>query len=96
MKSSSSLSMEEIGERVVVLLLAIQAISVFLLWTLDPLTSHDQDAFALYLAIAFVAFAMMSYLYRALSDGRRFSTALIIVGCAFIAALILINSTLPG
>ncbi len=87
-------SIDEMGERVVALLLLVMAVSVFLLWTLDPLTSQGQDAFALYLAVDFVAFAMMSYLYRALSAERNISKVLVIAGWIFIAVLFFISFTL--
>jgi tryptophan-rich sensory protein len=93
---SSGLTIDQMGERIVALLLLVMAISLFLLWTLDPLTSQGQDAFALYLAVDFVAFAMMSYLYRALSSERAISRVLIIAGCSLIAALFFVSFTLPG
>ncbi len=100
MKSSetgySGISMAEIGERVVALLLLIMAISVFLLWTLNPLTSQGQDAFALYLAVDFVAFAMMSYLYRKLDSEGQISKVLIVAGCCFIAVLFFVSFMLPA
>ena len=87
-------SVNEMGERVIALLLVVEVISVFLLWTLDSLTSQGQDAFALYLAVDFVAFAMMSYIYRTLLGDGNISKVLIIAGCAFIAALFFISFTL--
>jgi tryptophan-rich sensory protein len=93
---SSRLFMENIAERVVALLLLVEAISVFLLWNLDPLTSQGQDAFALYLAVDLVAFAMMSYLYRELSSEGMISKVLIIAGCVFIAVLFFVSFTLTG
>jgi hypothetical protein len=87
---------EEMGERVVALLLLVEVISVFLLWTLNPLTSQGQDAFALYLAVDFVAFAMMSYLYRTLNAEGRISRVLVIAGCCFMAALFFVSFTLSG
>ena len=88
-------SIDEMGERVIALLLVVMAISVFLLWTLNPLTSQGQDAFALYLAVDFVAFAMMSYLYRTLNAEGSISKVLIIAGCGFIAVLFFVSFTLP-
>jgi len=89
-------SLDEMGERVVGLLVVVMALSVFLLWTLDPLTKVGQDAFAIYLAVDFVAFAMVSYLYRALSSGGDFSRFLIVAGCSIIAILFFVSFTLPG
>ena len=86
--------MEAMGERIVALLLMVMAISVVLLWTLDPLTSQGQDAFAIYLAVDFVAFAMMSYIYRTLSSDEAISKVLIVAGCAFIAVLFFLSFTL--
>jgi hypothetical protein len=93
---SQRTSVDEIGERVVALLLLVEAISVFLLWTLNPLTSQGQSAFALYLAVDFVAFAMMSYLYRTLSSNGKISRVLIIAGCIFVAALFFASFTLSA
>jgi len=93
---SSRAMIDEMGERIVALLVMVMAISVFLLWTLDPLSSQGQDAFALYLAVDFVAFAMLSYLYRALNAEANISKILIIAGCLFIAVLFFISFTLPG
>jgi hypothetical protein len=90
-------SMEEmLGERIIALMLVVEVISVFLLWTLDPLTSQGQDAFALYLAVDFVAFAMMAYLYRILNAEGRISRVFMIAGCLFIAALFFVSFTLSG
>jgi hypothetical protein len=82
---------DAIGERIIALLLVVEAVSVFVLWTLNPLTSQGQDAFAVYLAIDFVSFAMMSYLYRALESESPVSRLLIIAGCVFIAILFFVS-----
>lgn len=100
MKSEASgaglISAEEMGERIVGLLVVVMGISVFLLWTLNPLTKVGQDAFAIYLAVDFVAFAMVSYLYRALDSGGEYSRFLIVAGCSVIAILFFLSFTLPG
>jgi hypothetical protein len=81
------LTAEDIGERVIALLLIVEAVSVFLLWTLDSLTIQGQNTFALFLGVNFIAFAMMSYLYRTLSSGEEISRVLMIAGCLVIAIL---------
>ena len=87
---------EQLGQRIVLLLLIVMALSVFLLWSLDPFTSQGQEALAFYLTVNFVAFAMMSYIYRTLTSMGNISRPLIIVGCCFILGLFLISSTLSG
>ena len=93
-REGTTLSTEDIGERVIALLLVVMAVSVFLLWTLNSFTTAGQDAFAVYLAIDFVAFAMTSYIYRALNAGEGISKVLIVCGCLFIAILFLASLSL--
>ena len=88
-----TLSMEDMGERIVGLLLMVQIICAFILWSLDSL--DDQNWFALYLAIDFVAFAMMSYVYRAVGSGNDISKTMVLAGCFFIAALFFVAVTFP-
>ncbi len=85
--------METIGERIVALLLLLMAATLVLLWSLNPLTTAGQDAFAIYLAVEFVAFAMLSYIYRTLNADDRLSKILLIAGCALIAALFFLSLT---
>ncbi len=88
------ISMEQMGERVIALLLAVEAISVFLLWTLDSFTTAGQDAFAIFLAIDFVAFATQSYIYRSLNADEPFLRVLVVAGCLAIAILFFISFTI--
>jgi len=50
--------------RIYALLLLFGLLSVVFLWTLNPLGSHSQTAFAIYLSIDLVVFAMVSYVFR--------------------------------
>ncbi|HUI00557.1 MAG TPA: hypothetical protein VLU99_03165 [Nitrososphaerales archaeon] len=91
-----SATIEEIGERLIALLLVVEAISVVLLWTLNSYTSQGQTAFALYLGVDFISFAMMSYLYRNLENEEPISRLLVIAGCLFIAACFFVGFALPS
>jgi hypothetical protein len=98
MKSADTRSgrptLDEMGQPIVALLLVIMLASVFLLWTLNSLTEEGQDMFAIFLAVDFVAFAMMSYIYRTLLGDGGVSKVLIIAGCVFIVALFVLSFTL--
>jgi hypothetical protein len=84
----------QIGETIVGLLLIIEVIMTIMLWTLNSLTS--QNEFALFLTINFISFAMMSYIYRTLTNGEALSKVLVIAGCFVIAALLFATFYLPA
>jgi hypothetical protein len=79
----------DMNERIVGLLLLVEAISVYLLWNLNPFTEEGRTSFALYLALNFISFAMMSYIYRTSSQDGRESRFLLICGSVALAALLL-------
>jgi hypothetical protein len=94
--TTPSAAMEKMGERIIVLLLMVEGISVFLLWTINSLSATGQNVFAVYLTVNFIAFAMMSYIYRVLSSNGELSRFLIAAGCAVIAILLLVSYTVPS
>jgi len=87
---------EEVGERIIALLLLVEAVSVFLLWNVDSLSPRGQDVFAVFLAVELVAFATMSYIYRTLNSGGEISRLLVVAGSCFIAAIFFVGLSLPG
>jgi hypothetical protein len=76
-------------ERILVPILVLQAISVFLLWTLDSLSMASLDVFTLFLAVDLLGFVLVVQFYRSISEGfveRRIWV--ILVGLAIAALLI--------
>ncbi len=69
-------------------MLALQAVSTVFLWTLDALNQVSEGTFALFLAIDLLAFAIISYVYRA--EKNRYSPARtwLIIACAMILVLL--------
>lgn len=61
---------EDVGLRIVALLVIVALASVVTLWTLDMTSSTAQTIFAVYLAVDLVAFAMISYVYRGSKSGE--------------------------
>ena len=84
--------MTQIGQRtsirVVALLILLEIVSVVSLWTLNPLSTADEKTFALLLGVDLVAFAMISYTYRAFKTGESAARAPIIAGCCFAVLLL--------
>jgi len=89
----SSASYEGMATRIVALLLLLEAVSVWFLWTFDGIGSGGETSFALFLAADLVSFAMISYTFRALKRDGRFARLPLLAGCAFISALFLFALT---
>ncbi len=79
---------KEVSLRAVALLILLGAVSVYFLWTLDPLSSGSETPFALYLALDLTAFAMISYIYRVDRNGESIGRAPLIAGCTFALLLL--------
>jgi hypothetical protein len=50
-------------EKIVVLLLMLQAVSTFFLWTLEAVGTVSEGKFAVFLAVDLLSFAMIAYAY---------------------------------
>lgn len=79
---------ERTSLRVVPLLLALQAASVYFLWSLNPSGQSDQTAFALFLAVTLVSLSMISYVFRVERWGNVVNRALLLVGCLVLLVLL--------
>jgi hypothetical protein len=79
---------ERMGLRIVSLLLLIAAMSVFVLWSVNPLGSGNESTFALFLAVDLVSVAMISYVVRAVTREGRMASPPLIAGCCFILFLV--------
>ena len=82
---------EKMGVRIVALLLLVASLSVFVLWTINPVGSGDETTFAIYLAVDLIAFALISYVRRRITDDGKFGRAPLIAGCCFILLLVLVD-----
>ena len=80
---------ERMGLRIVSLLLIIGAISVFILWSVNPVGSGSESTFALFLAVDLVSVAMISYVERSVTREGRMARAPLIAGCCMILFLVL-------
>jgi len=80
---------ERMGLRIVSLLLIIAAVSVFILWSVNPVGSGSESTFALFLAVVLVSVAMISYVERSVTREGRMARAPLIAGCFMILFLVL-------
>jgi hypothetical protein len=87
--TADSVVTERMGVRIVALLVLIAAISVFVLWTVNPVGSGSETIFAIYLSVDLVAFAMISYVERRVNGDGKFGRAPLIAGCCFVLLLVL-------
>ena len=77
---------EKTGLRIVALLLVLEAVSLYALWTLNPVGPAAESVFAFYLAADLVSFAMVSYVYRVVKRDGVFGKLPLIAGSVLIAA----------
>ena len=63
-------------------LLALQAVSVVLMWSLDPVGQRSQASFALLLAADLVSFSIISYLARSRIVGGGVRRSFVLMGSA--------------
>lgn len=82
---------EDLGLRIVALLIIASLASVATLWTINPTGSTEETTFAVYLAVNLVSFAMISYVYRSSKSGDGISRFPLIAGCAFISVLLFLG-----
>lgn len=76
----------------VIFLVALQFLTLAVLWILNPLTQQATDSFALYLSLDLLAFAIISYIYRSRRESRDPSRAWLAVG--YLALIVLLVSDL--
>jgi hypothetical protein len=75
-----------------IFLIVLQASTVPVLWLINPLSQSATDAFALYLSIDLLSFAIISYAYRTTRWGRNVSQIRMAVG--YLALIVLLVSAL--
>jgi hypothetical protein len=79
------------GVRIVALLLLVASLSVFVLWTLNPVGSGSETTFAIYLAIDLIAFGLISYVDRRVAGEGKIGRVPLIAGCCFILFLVIVG-----
>ena len=75
-----------------VFLVVLQASTIPVLWLLNPISQASTDAFALYLSLDLLAFAILSYAYRSMRWGRKPNQGWMAVG--YLSLIILLVSAL--
>jgi len=78
----------------VIFLVALQVVSLVVLWTINPLSQAATDTFALYLSVDLLAFVMLSYLYRSRRWGRTSAQIWIALGLLSLVVLLVSNMLL--
>lgn len=79
---------EKMGVRVVALLLMVAALSVFVLWTVNPVGSGSESTFALFVAVDIVSVATISYVQRSIGEQDRIGRFPVLAGCFFMVFLV--------
>jgi len=82
---------ERMAIKIAALLLLVAALSVFVLWTVNPVGSGSEATYAMYLAVDLVAVAMISYVQRAVSREGRMSRVPLVAGCLFMIFLVVVG-----
>jgi hypothetical protein len=80
---------QRMNGRIVALLLLLQLLSVYFLWTLNPVSEVGEAIFALYLSVDLVSFAMISHIFRVDKWKGSIRRATLVTGCCFLALLLL-------
>ena len=76
------------------LLVLVEAVSVYLLWTISPVGKTDEAVFAIFLAITLVSLAMISNVYRSYMNGGQLNRAFLLTCCGLMVILVTISLAL--
>jgi len=74
--------------KIVGLLVLVELISAYFLWTVNPVDQAGEAVFAIFLAVDLVSFAMMSYVYRTTKSGDQLNRGVLMVSCCMILVLV--------
>jgi hypothetical protein len=80
--------------RLIGLLLIVEAVSVFYLWTINGVGKSDEGVFALFLAIILVALAMISSIYRSFMNEDQLNRPFLIACCVLILLFVYVSLAL--
>lgn len=92
----SVVAAERVAVRVVALLLLVAALSVFVLWTVNPVGGGSESTFALFVGVDITAVAMISYVQRSVTEAGRIGRVPMIAGCLLILFLVAVAFYLLG
>ncbi len=90
----TSVPLSRYSTRIVALLVLVEVVSVFFLWSLNSVSQTDEGVFATLLAIDLVSLAMISYIYRAYKSGNQFNRGVLLVGCCLILIFVYVSLVL--
>ena len=77
-----------------IMLITLQITSACVLWFLNPLGPSQADAFALFLSVDLLSFAILSYQYRARRWGKGPDASWVALGYFVIVVLLMANLVL--
>jgi hypothetical protein len=81
---------ETMNLRIVALLLLLELLSVYFLWTLNSVGERSEGIFGLFLAVDLVSFSMISYIYRVDRLGDKVRHGSLFAGCCVIVLLLFV------
>lgn len=77
------------SERIVLLLVFLQAVSLVMLWSLDSLTRAGQEVFTLFLAVDLISLGVIAYVYRSTKGSADLHKGWIVAAGAVIFLLLI-------
>lgn len=86
--------LREYSARIVGLLIIVEAVSVYFLWTLNPVNEAGEGVFAILIAVDLLSLMLISYIYRTYKSGDQFNRAVMIIPCALILILVYVSLAL--
>jgi hypothetical protein len=90
----SSVPLSRYSTRIVALLVLVEAVSVFFLWSLNPVSETDEGVFAILLAIDLVSLAMISNVYRSYKHSEPMNRGFLLAGCGLILVFVYVSLAL--
>ena len=82
-------------DKIVLLLLLLQAVSTFFLWTLDAVGAVSEGKFAVFLAVNLLSFAMITYVYTHEKWNEAISRGWILAGSIGLMILLFVGLYFP-
>jgi hypothetical protein len=79
--------------KIVGLLIVVELVSAYFLWTLNSVNQAGEAVFALFLAVDLVSFAMISYIYRTSKSGEL-NRGVLMIACCMILVFVYVSLAL--
>ena len=90
----SSTHLSRYSVQIVALLILVEIVADFFLWTRNPISQSDQGVFAVLLGINLVSLAMISNIYRAYKHGDQLNRSFLVIGSCLILLLVFVSLAL--